>query len=150
MKQKVNTKKDLSTTIFKEEAIQEKANILFNNIKDDFSKQVDEVLKIIREKPKGALSHDNIFSIFKKKFYKVILDEAIEKSLNGENNYNIKDNLLALLTNYDNSLKKSTQNELLISAISTAILSIPVTSNLETCIYNSKIDLLKQKYSNNI
>lgn len=146
MKKTICIEKEVPITIFQDDSIKKEVERLFNNIEDEFSKRVREVLSTVREDATGALSIENLLSIFKVNFYKIVLNDAIDIILNGENNYSLKQNILNIILTSEKNLRKCIYSDVLIKTISEAFRSIPTKNNLDSCIYRSKIATLYNKY----
>lgn len=146
MRKTICIEKEVPITIFEDDSIKKEVERLFNNIKYEFSIRIIEVLSTIHEEATGVFSADNLLSIFKVNFFEIVLNDAIDLTLKGENNYNLKQNILNILLVSEENLRQYIYSNVLINTISEALYSIPTKSTLDSCIYRSKIAILYDKY----
>lgn len=144
MKTLVRIQKDVPLTIFDEPTLTKQVNNLFNGAEEKMKARVDEIVKFLESDTTDEFSYENIASLFKGHFFKLILNEAVEITFAGQGNYDILANILSLLS--EEKLENAIMGEPMIDAFSNAIRSIPTDSALSACLHGSKILLLEKEF----
>lgn len=144
MKTLVRIQKDVPLTIFDEPSLAKRIDDLFNGAEEKMKARVDEIVKFLESDATDEFSYENISFLFKGYFFKLILNEAVEITFAGQENYDILSNILSLLSK--EKLETAIMGEPMIDAFSNAIRSIPIDSALSACLHGSKILLLEKEF----
>lgn len=122
----VRIQKNVPLTIFDEPTLAKQVNNLFNGAEEKMKARIDEIVKFLESDTTDEFSYGNIVSLFKCYFFKLILNEAVEITFAGHENYDILANILSLLSK--ENLETAIMGEPMIDAFSTAIRNIPIDS----------------------
>ncbi len=144
MKTLVRIQKDVPLTIFDEPTLAKQVNNLFNGAEEKMKARVDEIVKFLELDATDEFSYENIAFLFKGYFFELILNEAVEITFAGQENYDILSNILSLLS--EEKLETAIMGEPMVDAFSDAIHSIPTNSALSEGLNGSKILLLREKF----
>lgn len=144
MKTLVRIQKDVPLTIFDEPTLAKQVNTLFNGAEEKMKTRIDEIVKFLEPDTTDEFSYENITSLFKGYFFKLILNEAVEITFAGDGNYDILANILSLLS--EENLENAIMGKPMIDAFVKAIRSIPTDSALSACLHGSKILLLEKEF----
>ena len=99
----ISIQRSVPATIFECDEIKERASIIFAATKQEFQERVDTIrnfISEIRDKQdfSDVFSYDSVFAVFEMYFYKNIADEAIKLVFECQEKYNVKENIIELLS----------------------------------------------------
>ena len=141
---KVRIQKDVPVNIFAEPTLAKQVDSLFNSTEEKMKERVNEIVKFLNMDDTKELSYENIAFLFKGYFFKLILNEAVEITFDGKENYDILSNILSLLS--EEKMETAIMGKPMIDAFSKAIRSIPNDSGLRAALHGGKILLLEKEF----
>ena len=145
----VKIEKEVPVTIFEHPKIKVRVDTLFEEMEGDIKARFDEVKAFLigdreRDKKYSSISYEQITSLFKIYFYKVILNEAVQVTFSEDSEYDIISNILKLLSKEE--LKKAILGEPMIYAFESATNQFKEESALGMATRGSKKLLLEKEF----
>ena len=145
MKATIAINQKVSTTIFKEPEIQEKACGLFENKKELIKVRYQEILKFLKIENCIELEYFYVLEFFELCFYETLANEAVTVVFSESGNCSIAKVIADLLN--EEKLEQAILGEEMVKAFSLAINSIPKTTKfLEAAIAEQQIQMLRKKF----
>ena len=126
---KLTAEKKVDLTILVEPEIQVKKQQLFDNMKEKIRTRFDEIVSYLNVEPVNEFSYENIMNFFDPAFLYEILQLAVEKALTGYKEYDLKENILACLS--EENLESAIMGDPTIEAFKDAINSTPAEDAYE-------------------
>lgn len=138
---------DVLSSIFEAPAIQSRVSSLFSDFENKIDDRIKEITDFITSfldiESCYELSHDFIFELFKKFFQQHIANKAVRIAFINQN-YNIYDNILSLLTN--GQMQAAIYGKILLNTFSKALRLMQKKQLLDHLVRNNLQISLKQTF----
>jgi len=116
-------------TIIQDPKLRDKTILLLNSMSEQFLSRYKEIVDYLNQTNADEFSYENIHQNFSVYFTIELLEKAIVIAITGKKQYDIKENMLSLLT--EENLSKAIMGETMIKAFKDAIVSTPVEDAYE-------------------
>ena len=140
----IRIQKDVTPIIFDEPTLAKKVDSLFNGSEKKIKARVDEITKFLDLEDVCEIPYEDIVFNFKVYFFKLILNEAVERAFSGQEKYDILAIIYSLLSK--EKIETAIMGKPMIDAFSKAIRSKATNNALTSCICGSKILLLEKEF----
>ena len=141
---KIRMKLKIVSNIFEVPGIEERVNKLFHVFQKDIFQKIDEILEYLEIESLSEAIKKDIYNRFKDNFCETVLKKATEFTFQGENSYNLLENLIMSLS--EENLSKAINGKPMFKAFSKTIRVNLANTAFCKGIRENKISLLKMKF----